>query len=182
LAGVAIERKLTYDRLQRSESYLAEAQNLSHTGSFGWDPETDELYWSAETFRIHELDPANPLEFARVFQRTHPDDRACLEQTLDRARRDRKDYELEYRLLMADGSVKHLQMVARAMVDESGRFEYVGTMMDVTQRKLAEEAQRLRSASAKRRSCSGNRRPKWRRLAGLPAASRTTSTTCSARS
>jgi signal transduction histidine kinase len=142
LAGVAIERKLIYDRLQRSESYLAEAQNLSHTGSFGWNPATDELYWSAESYRIHELDPATPLEFARLDQRTHPDDRARREQILDRARHDRKDFDLEYRLLMPDGSIKHLQMVARALVDESGHFEYVGTMMDITQRKRAEEAQR----------------------------------------
>jgi PAS domain S-box-containing protein len=143
LAGVAIERKLTYDRLQRSESYLAEAQNLSHTGSFGWSPATDDLYWSAETFRIFELDPANPPEFARVVQQTHPDDRAFLEQTIDRARHGKKGFELEYRLLRSDGSVKHLQVVARPLVDESGHLQYVGTVMDITQRKRAEEAQRV---------------------------------------
>src|ERR1700720_331876 len=80
------ERRRAEEALRRSEAYLAEAQNLSHTGSFGWNPVTDEIYWSAETFRIYEFDPANPLEFARVIQQTHPDDRAFLEQTLNRAR------------------------------------------------------------------------------------------------
>jgi PAS domain S-box-containing protein len=145
LAGVAIERKLTYDQLQRSESYLAQAQTLSHTGSFGWKPATDELYWSAETFRIYEFDPANPLEFAQVVQKTHPDDRALLEQALHRARREKKDFEVEYRLLMADRSVKHLQAVARAVAGESGDIEFVGSMQDVTQRKHAEQAQRAQA-------------------------------------
>jgi NO-binding membrane sensor protein with MHYT domain/nitrogen-specific signal transduction histidine kinase/ActR/RegA family two-component response regulator len=136
------ERRRAEEALRRSEAYLAEAQNLSHTGSFGWNPVTDEIYWSAETFRIYEFDPANPLEFARVIQQTHPDDRAFLEQTLNRARHDQKDFELKYRLLTSDGSVKHLQVVARRIADESGSLEYVGTVMDVTQRKRAEEAQR----------------------------------------
>jgi PAS domain S-box-containing protein len=140
LAGVAIERKLTYDQLQRNESYLAEAQTLSHTGSFGWNPATDKFYWSAETFRIYEFDPENPLEYARVVRQTHPDDRAFLVQTLDRARREKKDFELEYRLLMCDGSIKHLHVVARALANESGDVEFVGAMRDVTPRKQAEEA------------------------------------------
>jgi predicted ATPase/signal transduction histidine kinase/ActR/RegA family two-component response regulator len=136
------ERRRAEDALRRSEAYLTDAQTLSHTGSFGWKPATDEIYWSAETFRIYEFDPAKPLEFAPVVQQTHPDDRAFLAQTLDRARHDKKDYEMEYRLLMADGSVKHLQVVARGLAGESGNIEFVGTVMDVTQRKLAEEAQR----------------------------------------
>jgi signal transduction histidine kinase/CheY-like chemotaxis protein len=137
------ERRRAEEALRRSEAYLAEAQTLSHTGSFGWIPATNELYWSAETFRIYEFDPANRLEFTRVIQQTHPQDRTSLEQTLDRARHDHKDFELEYRLLMRDGSVKHLQVVARPLPCESGQPEYVGTVMDVTQRKRAEEGQRV---------------------------------------
>jgi PAS domain S-box-containing protein len=143
LAGVAIERKLTYDRLQRSESYLAGAQTLSQTGSFGWNTATGEIYWTAETFRIYEFDRANPPDIARIVQQTHPDDRALVEQTFDRARREKTDFDLEHRLLMPDGSVKHLQVVARASADESGDVEFVGAVMDVTQRKRAEEAQRV---------------------------------------
>jgi PAS domain S-box-containing protein len=136
------ERRRAEDALRRSQAYLAEAQNLSHTGSIGWNPATNELYWSAETFRIYGFDPANPLEFARVIQQTHPDDRAFLEQTIERARHEKKDFELEYRLLRPDGSVTHLQVVARALGGESGDVEFVGAMRDVTQSKLAEETQR----------------------------------------
>jgi signal transduction histidine kinase/GAF domain-containing protein/CheY-like chemotaxis protein len=137
------ERRRAEEALRRSEAYLAEAQTLSHTGSFGWNAVTDKVYWSAETFRIFEVDPATPLQFARIVQRTHPQDRPFVEQTLDRARHERKDFELQYRLPIRDGSIKYLQVVARALADESGTLEFVGTVMDITQRKRAEEAQRM---------------------------------------
>jgi signal transduction histidine kinase/CheY-like chemotaxis protein len=136
------ERQRAEEALRRSEAYLAEAQTLSHTGSFGWNPTTEEHYWSAEISRIYEFDSATPLDYARMVQATHPQDRALLEQTLDRARHQKKGYELEHRLLMPDGSVKHLHVVARALAHESGGVEFVGAVMDVTQRKRAEEAQR----------------------------------------
>jgi PAS domain S-box-containing protein len=137
------ERRRAEEALRRSEAYLAEAQALSHTGSFGWDTSSGEIYWSAETFRIFGFDPATPPDIARIVQQTHPKDKDFLEQTLARARHDRKDFDLEHRLLLPDGSVKHLQVVARALVAESGRLEFVGTVMDITRRKHAEEAQRV---------------------------------------
>jgi NO-binding membrane sensor protein with MHYT domain/nitrogen-specific signal transduction histidine kinase/CheY-like chemotaxis protein len=136
------ERRQAEEALRRSEAYLAQAQTLSHTGSFGWNPATGEIYWSAETFRIFGFDPATPPDIARMVQQSHPEDKDLLEQTLDRARREEKDFDLEYRLLMRDGSVKHLQVVARALVDESGDVEFVGAVMDTTRSKLAREAQR----------------------------------------
>ncbi len=136
------ERRRAEEALRRSEAYLAQAQAVSHTGSFGWNPVTDEVYWSAETFRIFEFEPATPLELRQILQRTHPQDKELLDRTLDRARHDKKDFDLEYRLLMRDGSVKHLQVVARALADESGGLEFVGALMDITRRKRAEEAQR----------------------------------------
>jgi signal transduction histidine kinase/ActR/RegA family two-component response regulator len=137
------ERRRAEEALRRSEAYLAEAQTLSQTGSFGWNTVTGEIWWSAETFRIYEFDPAKPPDLARIVQATHPQDRAFLEQTLDRARHQKKGYELEYRLLMPDGSVKHLRVLASALADESGRLEFVGAVMDVTQRKRAQQAQRV---------------------------------------
>jgi PAS domain S-box-containing protein len=137
------ERRRAEGALRRSEAYLAEAQALSHTGSFGWDTCSGEIYWSAETFRIFGFDPATPPDIARIVQQTHPEDKDFLEQTLARARHDRKDFDLEHRLLLPDGSVKHLQVVARALVGESGHLEFVGTVMDITRRKHAEEAQRV---------------------------------------
>jgi NO-binding membrane sensor protein with MHYT domain/nitrogen-specific signal transduction histidine kinase/ActR/RegA family two-component response regulator len=137
------ERRRAEEALRRSEAYLAEAQNVSHTGSFGWNVCSGEIWWSAETFRIYESDRANRPDLAQIVQQTHPEDRAFLEQTLDRARHEKKDFDLEYRLLMPDASVKHLHVVARAMADESGNLEFVGAVMDVTRRKRAEEAQRV---------------------------------------
>jgi signal transduction histidine kinase len=129
--------------LRRSEAYLAEAQHLSRTGSFGWNACSEEIWWSAETFRIFEFDRADPPDMARMLQQTHPQDRAVFEQTLERARREKTDFDLEYRLLTPDGSVKHLQVVARPVLDESGHVEFVGAMMDITRRKRVEEAHRV---------------------------------------
>jgi signal transduction histidine kinase len=137
------ERRRAEKALRRSEAYLAEAQAVSHAGSFGWNASSGAIYWSAETFRIFEFAPTNPPELAQIIQQTHPDDRAFLEQTLDRARHEKKDFDLEHRLLMRDGSVKHLQVVARALTNESGELEFVGAAMDITRRKRAQETQRI---------------------------------------
>jgi len=137
------ERRRAEEALLRSEAYLDQAQAASHTGSFGWNAVTDEMYWSAETFRIYECDGVVPPELARIVRQTHPEDRGLHEQVIARARREKKDFDLEYRLLMPDGSVKHLQVVAHALANQSGDLEFVGAVMDVTRRKRAEEAQRL---------------------------------------
>jgi PAS domain S-box-containing protein len=135
------ERRRAEEALRRSEAYLAEAQTLSHTGSLGWNPATGKIYWSPESFRIFGFDPATPPDIALMAQQTHPEDKGFFEQTLDRAQHERKDFDLEYRLLLPDGSVKHLQVVARALVGDSSQLEFVGAVMDITQRKRAEEAQ-----------------------------------------
>jgi PAS domain S-box-containing protein len=86
------ERKQAEDRLRRSEAYLAEAQRLSHTGSFGWTPSTGELHWSDETFRILEYDPSIKPTIERVLQRIHPDDLAMIRQLLDETSRGEKRF------------------------------------------------------------------------------------------
>jgi predicted ATPase/signal transduction histidine kinase/ActR/RegA family two-component response regulator len=131
------------EALRRSEAYLDQAQAASHTGSFGWNAVTDEIYWSAETYRIYEFDRTAPPTLAQIVRQTHPEDRDFLARSLDRARYAKTDYDLEYRLLMEDGSVKHLHVVARALADGSRDLEFVGAVMDVTRRKLAEQAQRV---------------------------------------
>jgi predicted ATPase/signal transduction histidine kinase/CheY-like chemotaxis protein len=131
------------EALRRSEAYLDQAQEASHTGSFGWNAVTDEIYWSAETYRIYEFDPAIPPDVGRIVRQTHPEDQVFLARRLDRARHEKKDYDLEFRLLMRNGSIKHIHVVARALADESGNIEFVGAVMDITRRKLAEEAQRV---------------------------------------
>jgi PAS domain S-box-containing protein len=127
---------------RRSETYLAEAQRLSHTGSFGWKPSTDEIIWSEETFRIFQYDRSTKPSVELVLQRVHPEDAARGKQIIESALHDGKDFDLEHRLLMPDGAVKHVHIVAHAERDESGALEFVGAVMDVSDRKRAEEASR----------------------------------------
>ena len=125
--------------LQRSEAYLAQAQKLSHTGSFGWDVSSGKLYWSEETFRIVECDRADQPTIDLVLQRTHPHDRARVQETLDRAAQKGTPLDFEHRLLMPDGSIKHVHVVGHAtQEDGSGTPEFVGAITDITERKQAE--------------------------------------------
>ncbi len=125
---------------QRSEAYLAEAQRLSHTGSFGWKPSTGEIIWSDETFRIFQYDRATAPTVERVLQRVHPEDRARVQETIDRVAQTGKDVDFEHRLLMPDGSVRHVHIVARALSDESRGLEFAGAVMDVTEHHQARAA------------------------------------------
>ena len=136
------ERKRAEEELRRSEAYLTEAQKLSRTGSFGRSVATGEIVWSDETFRIFGYDKALSVTADMVVQRTHPDDRAAVQRTIDRSARDGKDYYHEYRLLMPDGSVRHVHAMAHAVKDASGNIEFFGAVTDVTATKQAEDALR----------------------------------------
>jgi PAS domain S-box-containing protein len=125
--------------LRRSEAYLAEAQRLSHTGSFGWKTINGEFVWSDETYRIFEYDRAEKPTLEMLVLRLHPQDRALFRQVIDRAFQTGTDFEHEYRLLLADGRVKHVHAMARALQDASGNREYIGAVSDITERKMAEE-------------------------------------------
>src|SRR3984893_7446996 len=136
--------------LRRSEAYLAEAQRLSHTGSFGWDVSSGVIYWSRETFRIFGYEPAAKATLEMVMQRTHAEDRLAVQQLIDRVSRERKVWDFEHRLLMPDGSVKYVRVVGHPSEDESGSFEFVGAVTDITDRKrgellLRESEQRFRA-------------------------------------
>jgi C4-dicarboxylate-specific signal transduction histidine kinase len=136
-----LQRQRADQALLRSEAYLAEAQKLSHTGSFGWSLSSGHIVWSDETFRIFDHDPANQPTVEFVLRRTHPEDRGLVQETLDQAARDRKAFDCEHRLMMPDGSVKYVRVVGHPSTnDESGKFEFVGAVTDITERKRAEDA------------------------------------------
>jgi len=138
--------ELQEEKLQRSEAYLAEAQRLSHTGSFGWRPSTGEIFWSEETFRIFQYDRTTIPTWELVLQRVHPEEAALVKRTIERASQNGKDFEHEYRLVIPEGAIKHVNIVAHALNDESEGIEFVGAVMDVSDRRRAEEA--LRQAQA----------------------------------
>jgi PAS domain S-box-containing protein len=132
--------------LLHSEMYLTEAQRLSRSGSFGWNVSSGEISWSDETYRIFQCNRATKPTLEFIVQRTHPEDRAAVQKTLDQASSDGKDFDHEYRLLMPDGSVKYVHAMAHAARHGPGGAEFVGAVMDVTAAKEAER--KLRRSEA----------------------------------
>ena len=143
LAGVAIERKLTQEALQRSETYLAEAQRLAHTGSWAWNLRTGTRFWSQETFRIFDYDPEKVTPaWDSILERVHPEDLPEIERRAKMIYTQNRwvNPEIGFRIVLADGTIKYLHSIAHPAMDESGEItNVVGTIMDVTERQRAEE-------------------------------------------
>ena len=133
--------------LQRSERYLAEAQRLSHTGSWVWNVAAREsTHWSQETYRLYGFDPEGGIPgFEAFLERVHSEDRDRLVDDLERAIRERADHEMTFRAVLPDGTIKYIHGIGRPIFDASGDVvEFVGAAMDITERKRAEETvQRL---------------------------------------
>jgi len=141
--------ELQEEKLQRSEAYLAEAQRLTHTGSWAWQVAGgDAVHLSEEWYRIYGFDPENgPPAFEECRQRTHPEDRAKWQGAIDRAIAEKSEYEVEFRILLPDGSVKHIHTVGHPVLNASGDLvQFVGSSTDITERKWAEQATRLLAA------------------------------------
>jgi PAS domain S-box-containing protein len=137
------ERRKVAEALRRSEIYLAEAQRLSHTGSFGWNVTSGEIYWSEETYRIFEYEPAREPSVQTVIDRTHPDDRMHVRQVIELASIERVGFDTEHRLMMPNGSVKHVQVVARRAPGEGAESALlIGAVIDITERKRAQQTLR----------------------------------------
>jgi PAS domain S-box-containing protein len=148
-AAMSLENSLLYRDLAESEAYLAEAQRLSHTGSFGWVVSTGEIFWSEETFQIFEYESSIRPTVELVLDRVHPDDKAFVRQVIDRVVQEGKDFDVEYRLLMPDKRIKYLHVLAHRRSGGSGNLEIIGAVRDVTvakiaQRKLKEDEAELR--------------------------------------
>ena len=145
LAGVAIQRKLAETARRESEAYLAEAQRLSHTGSWAWTPATGEIrYWSDETYHLLGFDPeAGPPRFEKFFGRLHPEDQNRVRELFGIAIAEKTDFETDYRIVHPSGTVRHIHAVGHPICDEARHVvEFVGTVIDVTESKRAEEALR----------------------------------------
>src|SRR5262252_2639845 len=137
------ERKRGEQRLRESEAYLAEAQRLSGTGSWAWNLETGDIrYWSEECFRILGFDPARSLpKFEEFLTRVHPEDRAFVKERFEQVVREKTDFELHYRLVHPETGIRDIRAIGHAVFGRSAELvEFVGTFMDVTERKRAEEA------------------------------------------
>jgi PAS domain S-box-containing protein len=129
------ERKRNEDALRRSEAYLAEAQRMSHSGSWARTVPGGEVYWSQESYRIFGLDPLRIKPTHKIFlNRTHPDDQAALEQATRQAILDRNHYEADFRIIREDGTIRHIHTVGHPVINAPGELvEFVGTHIDVTE-------------------------------------------------
>ncbi len=138
--------------LRLSEAYLAEAQRLSHTGSWAWSPLSGDIrYWSEECYRVQGFDPkGGQPRFEEFFQRVHPDDQPRVAEVIERAVREKEDFEFDYRIIHPGGEMRDARSVGHPILSPTGDLvEYVGTIIDVTDRRQAEkERERLREAQA----------------------------------
>jgi PAS domain S-box-containing protein len=147
------DRKQAEEKLRRSEAYLAEGQRLAHTASWAWNVRTGDAFWSEEMFRILGYDPETTKPtLSQFLERVHPEDRPRIERRakMESTALEKLESEADYRVVLANGTIKHLHSIARPVLSESGEVtEVVGTTMDVTERKQAEEErERLRQAQA----------------------------------
>jgi PAS domain S-box-containing protein len=145
LAGVAIQRKLVEAARRESEAYLAEAQRLSHTGSWAWAPATDEIrYWSEESYSMLDFDPEmGPPRFETFLERLHAQDQERVRQLFEKSTREKSEFETNYRIVRSSGAIRHIHALGHPVCDEAGALvEFVGTIIDITESKRAEEALR----------------------------------------
>jgi PAS domain S-box-containing protein len=131
--------KTAQAELQRRWQYLAEAQRLSHSGTFGWKVSSGELVWSDETYRILGCTRQTNPTLDLVFDRVHPEDLVRVRELSDRAAQNGMDLDIEHRILLPDGVIRYVHAVAHAGRDSSGNLEYMGVVTDITERKRAEE-------------------------------------------
>ncbi len=138
------EHELLTQELRRREAYLAEAQRLSHTGSFGWRPGSGENVWSDETYRIFEYDPTTEVTLDMIVERVHPEDRNLVLEQIERASTGCGAIDCEYRLLFPDDRIKYVHVLARPLGTASDDLEFAGAVIDITEGKRAEEKIRFR--------------------------------------
>src|SRR6202011_6107474 len=162
-AAISLENAGLYADLQqeniirkRAEDFLAQGESIGHIGSWGWHVATGLIYWSKEHFRIFDYDPETMKASYSLFtERIHSEDRFSFQEILNRAVRDKRDFECDYRIVLPDRSTKFLRSVGQALVNPSGELEFIGTVMDITDLKRAEE---MRAAMARERELFAQQR------------------------
>ncbi len=145
LAGVAVERETMQKTLRSSESYLAEAQRLTQTGSCAIDGTSRQaIYWSEEMFRLFGFDPQQGLPlWEQWLQRIHPEDRDKVRRASERTFLEKVDCDVEFRIVHPDATIKHIHGIGHPVFgSHGGLVQVVGTMVDITERRRAEEALR----------------------------------------
>jgi PAS domain S-box-containing protein len=136
-AAISLENASLFAELKQAEAFLVEAQRLSQTGSFGWNVTSGEILWSEEAFRLFGYDDAIRPNIDIVLSRVHPDDLSLVQEVINHATRDGNTIDFEHRLLMPNGTIKHVHAVARPVIDDPDNPRFVGALMDVTASKLA---------------------------------------------
>src|SRR5882724_11755398 len=136
------ERKQAEVELRRSKAYLADAARLSRTGFVGMETSTRRIFWSEEAARIYGYPPDTQPTPELILQRSHPDDLVLVATALERAAQDGSVFDYEHRLFLPDGSIGHLHALAHRVSDGAGNDEVIGAIVDITERKVAEEEQR----------------------------------------
>jgi PAS domain S-box-containing protein len=151
-AAEIIERMRIEEKLRRSEAHLAEGQRLSHTASWAWNVSTGDIFWSEELFRIYGLDPEEARPgYPSVLNYIHPADRLHVQETFEDAVRKKRHYELAYRVVRPDGTIRHVNNIAHPVFNNDGELiEYVGTTIDATERVQSETALRESEARFRR--------------------------------
>src|SRR5260370_31879130 len=144
-------RRVTEEASRQREADLAEAQRISHTGSFGCKATSGEMFWSEETFRIFGYGRGTKPAVEAILKRVHPDDKAMVQRQIDSATSHGKDCNLEYRLLLPDDSVKHVHVVAHPAKDKAGNLGFIGAGTDIPRRKTADNKARRHGAEGRQR-------------------------------
>jgi len=137
---LALRSKYAAERLRHNELYLLGAQRLSRTGSIGFRGDGKAISWSEEAARIFEYPPGELPTSDRVQERTHPDDLHLIREVFAKAARQDTLIEVKHRLLFPDGRIKHVHMIASPLLEQHGRYDYIGALMDITASKEAESA------------------------------------------
>jgi len=144
-------RRKAEEALRASEASVGEMQRISQTGSWRWNVRTGAVQWSVEHFRIFGFDPAfEQPSYAKYMQRIHPEDHFSVERTLAEASLKKSMFSHEYRIVLPDGSIKHVQSTGHPDKNTSSDLEFVGTVLDITERRHAEEAARRAQAELAR--------------------------------